>query len=138
MTRTTRHAVAPVGEEGTPSGFSQGFVVSLGNARMLSVAGQVAVRDGQLVGRGDVAAQAECCYRRIGEIVAAAGGTMADVVASHVYLLDISSLAEVARVRREHFGDPYQPPASTAVEVSALAIEGALVEIDATAVIAIA
>jgi len=134
MIGTTRHAVALVGEEGTSSGFSQGFVVNLGTARMLSVAGQVAVRDGQLVGRGDVAAQAECCYQRIGEIVAAAGGTMADVVASHVYLLDIASLAEVARVRGEHLGDP--PPASTAVEVSGLAIEGALVEIDATAVMA--
>jgi 2-iminobutanoate/2-iminopropanoate deaminase len=134
MTGTTRHAVAPVGEEGTPLGFSQGFVVNLGNARLVSIAGQVAVREGRLVGRGDVAAQAECCYRRIAEIVAAAGGTMADVVASHVYLLDISSLAQVARVRRDHLGDP--PPASTAVEVSGLAIDGALVEIDATAVIA--
>jgi len=126
-------ALTPAGWEAPFPGFSQGTIVDIGTHRLVSVSGQIAVRDGELVGAGDMAAQAEVCYERIAAIVEAAGGTMANLVETRTYLLDIGRLGEIAAIRHRHLADP--PPTSTAVEISGLAVPGALVEIAAVAVI---
>jgi enamine deaminase RidA (YjgF/YER057c/UK114 family) len=127
-------AVTPPGWDAPFPGFSQGIVVELGTHRIVHVAGQIALRDGAIVGDGDVALQAEVCYERIAEVISAAGGTMADLVETQTFIVDISRLSEVAAIRSRHLAEP--PPVSTAVEVTALALPGALIEISGTAVIA--
>jgi 2-iminobutanoate/2-iminopropanoate deaminase len=97
----------------------------------LYVSGIVPVdADGRVVGE-DVAAQARHVFAIMKRVLAAAGATPADVVKVTVYLLDIDDRPKINPVRQEFFGETR--PASTLVEVSRLAVEGALVEIEAVA-----
>jgi reactive intermediate/imine deaminase len=101
---------------------------------LLFVSGVVPVDgDGRLVGAGDVVEQARQVFRNIDAVLAAAGGTMRDVVKVTVYLVDVADRVRINPVRQEVFGDVR--PASTLVEVSALAVPGALLEIEAVAVL---
>ena len=64
-------------------------------------------------------------------MVEAAGGMMSDVVKITVYVTDIKNNVKVWAARREFFTGNF--PASTLVEVSALAAPEILVEIEAIA-----
>jgi 2-iminobutanoate/2-iminopropanoate deaminase len=100
---------------------------------LLFVSGCVPVdADGRLVG-GDVVAQARQVFANVGAILEAGGATFADVVKVTVYLVDIDDRTRINPVRQEVFGDVR--PASTLVEVSALAIPGAKVEVEAVALV---
>jgi reactive intermediate/imine deaminase len=88
---------------------------------------------GRLVGGDDVVAQARQTLTNVGRVLAAAGGSFADVAKVTVYLTDIDDRPRIDPVRREFFGDVR--PASTLVEVSRLAVPGARIEIDAVAVL---
>jgi 2-iminobutanoate/2-iminopropanoate deaminase len=101
---------------------------------LLFVSGFVPVDgDGRLVGGDDVVAQTRQVFANLAAVLAAAGATFADVVKVTVYLTDIEDRARINPVRQEVFRDTR--PASTLVEVSALATPGAKVEIDAVALI---
>jgi len=69
----------------------------------------------------------------LGAVLAAAGATFADVVKVTVYLTDIADRVRINPVRQEVFGEAR--PASTLVEVSALAVPGAKLEIEAVALV---
>jgi 2-iminobutanoate/2-iminopropanoate deaminase len=98
---------------------------------LLFVSGCVPVdADGNLV-EGDVVAQTQQVFRNIALILDAAGAGFGDVVKVTVFLTDIDDRAAVNTVRREVFGAAR--PASTLVEVSKLAIPGALIEVEAVA-----
>ena len=100
---------------------------------LLFVSGCVPVdRDGRLVG-GDVVAQARQVFANVGAVLEAGGATFADVVKVTLYLIDIDDRALINPVREEVFGAVR--PASTLVEVSALAIPGARLEVEAVALI---
>jgi 2-iminobutanoate/2-iminopropanoate deaminase len=101
---------------------------------LLFVSGIVPV-DGnrELLGGDDVAEQARVVFANMREVLAAAGCTFADVVKVTVFLTDIDDRPLVNPVRREVFGDTR--PASTLVEVSALVIPGARIEVDAVALV---
>ena len=88
---------------------------------------------GALVGAGDVAAQAEQVLANVGAVLAAAGASFGDVVRVGVFLTRIADGAGVFEVRRRFFGP--SRPASTLVEVSALVLPGALVEVEAVAAV---
>ena len=101
---------------------------------LLFVSGVVPVdADGNLVGEGDVVEQTRQVFRNIESVLTAAGATIGDVVKVTVYLVDIVDRARINPVRQEVFGDAR--PASTLVEVSALAVPGALLEIECVALI---
>ena len=101
---------------------------------LLFVSGFVPVDgEGRVVGGDDVVAQARQVFANVGAALAAAGATFADVVKVTVYLTDIADRARINPVRQEIFGDTR--PASTLVEVSALAVPGAKLEIEAVALI---
>lgn len=101
---------------------------------LLFVSGFVPVDgEGSLVGGDDVVAQARQVLANLGAVLSAAGATFADVVKVTVYLTDIADRARINPVRQEVFGDAR--PASTLVEVSALAVPGAKLEIEAVALI---
>lgn len=90
--------------------------------------------DGVLVGADDVEAQARKVFDDLGLILGLAGGSCADVAKLNVYLTDVDDRPLVEPVREEAFGGAR--PASTLVEVTALAVPGARIEIDAVAVVA--
>ena len=97
----------------------------------LYISGIVPVDEhGALVG-DDVAAQARQVFGLMGRVLAAAGGAPGDVAKVTVYLLDIDDRPRINPVRQAFFGDAR--PASTLVEVSRLAVPGALLEIEAIA-----
>jgi reactive intermediate/imine deaminase len=101
---------------------------------LLFVSGFVPVDgEGRLVGGDDVVAQARQVLANLGAVLSAAGATFADVVKVTVYLTDIADRVRINPVRQEVFGDTR--PASTLVEVSALAVPGAKLEIEAVALI---
>ena len=88
---------------------------------------------GELVGADDVIAQTEQVLSNVGTVLEAAGVTFHDVVKVGVYVRDMADRELINAVRRRYFGEAR--PASTLVEVSALAHPGALVEVDAVAVL---
>jgi len=101
---------------------------------LLFVSGVVPVdADRRLVGGDDVVAQARAVFANMRDVLAAGGCTFADVVKVTVYLTDIDDRPLVNPVREEVFGETR--PASTLVEISALAIPGARIEVDAVALV---
>jgi 2-iminobutanoate/2-iminopropanoate deaminase len=101
---------------------------------LLFVSGCVSVdADGNVVGAGDVVAQAQQVFANIRLCLAAAGATFADVVKVTTFLTDIGDRAAINAVRQEVFG--YARPASTLVEVSALVLPDFLIEVEAVAVL---
>ena len=96
---------------------------------LLFVSGVVPVDgDGRLVGVGDVAEQTRQVFRNIGAVLAAAGASFGDIVKVTVFLTEIDDRKLINPVRQEIFGAVR--PASSLVEVAALAIPGAKVEIE--------
>jgi len=101
---------------------------------LLFVSGIVPVDEqGRLVGEGDVVEQTRQIFRNLELVLRAAGCAPGDVVKVTVFLLDVNDRASINPVRQEFFGAAR--PASTLVEVSALAVPGALLEIEAVAAI---
>jgi 2-iminobutanoate/2-iminopropanoate deaminase len=98
----------------------------------LWISGMIAVdHTGKLVGGDDVVAQAQRVFENISAVLKAAGADFEDVVKVTVYLRRIGDRAAINTVRRQFFGE--SRPASTLVEVSALAVAEALVEVEAVA-----
>jgi enamine deaminase RidA (YjgF/YER057c/UK114 family) len=81
----------------------------------------------------DVSAQARRCLEIIGDALAEAGATFADVVRTRTYLLDAADSEAVGRVHGEVFGDVR--PASTMIVVAGLLDHRWRVEIEAEAVV---
>ncbi len=106
--------------------------VKIGNTVYLS--GTVAFdSEGNVVGEGDVYAQAKQIFKNIEEALASAGATMADVVKITTFLTDMSGYGEFGRARTEAF--PGGVPASAAYATPALIKPELLVEVEAVAVI---
>lgn len=110
------------------------FPPAVRRGNLLFISGVTAVDDdGVLVGEGDIVAQARYIYRRIEEVLRAAGGSLADVAQTTDYITTTDGYRATADVRREVFGDRF--PAATGVIVAGLLRPGALIEIDAVAVL---
>ena len=101
---------------------------------LLFISGLVPVDgEGKLVGEGDVAEQTRQVFRNMQLVLEAAGCGFDDIVKVVLYLLNVDDRPAINPVRKEFFGEAR--PASTLVEVSALAVPGALLEIEAVAAI---
>lgn len=87
--------------------------------------------DGSIVGGADVVAQTEQVFRNLELVLRHCGAEFENVVKVVVYLIDVSARPAINEVRKRYFGDAR--PASTLVEVAALAHPEALVEIEAVA-----
>ena len=118
-----------------PHGFSQ--VVTATGRKMVFISGQTAWDARKnIVGRDSVLEQARQAFRNLETAMEAAGGTLKDVVALRIYVVDYQaeSGTAVGTALREFFS-PENPPASTWIGVSALAVPEFLIEIEATAVL---
>lgn len=106
--------------------------VRIGNH--ISVAGTTATGpDGEVVGPGDLHAQAKYALEKIGAALAEAGGSFHDVVRTRMFVVDISRWEEAGRAHGEVFRDIR--PAATMVEVSKLISPDLLIEIEADAIL---
>lgn len=118
----------------TPSAYSHVAVAAGG--KLVFIAGQEP-EDGQgnLVGAGDLAAQAGQVFGNLGRALAAAGARPGHVAKITIYVVhhrpEYLPVIEAARVTL--FGD--HKPADTVVGVESLAVPGYLIEVDATAVV---
>lgn len=116
-----------------PPTYSQGIKVTQAQT-ILFLSGQVAyTADGAPAFRGDFKAQARGAFEAIKALVESQGGTMASIVKITTYVTDMRYRAELAPVREEFFGK--KTPASTLVQISALAYPDWMIEIEAIAVI---
>lgn len=87
--------------------------------------------DGQLVGLNDVAAQTRQSLKNIEAALVKAGATLAQVVRTRIYVLNIADWEAVGREHGAVFGEIR--PATSMVEVSRLIAPEMLVEIEADA-----
>jgi enamine deaminase RidA (YjgF/YER057c/UK114 family) len=104
---------------------------------LLYVAGQVGLdSDGNLVGRGDVAAQTRQVFQNIGHVLAGAGATFGNVVEFTTYLVGRESIQPFVEARTELFPSLFPSadyPSNTLLIIDGLVSEEFLVEIKAVA-----
>jgi enamine deaminase RidA (YjgF/YER057c/UK114 family) len=116
-----------------PPGYSHA-VISRAPATVWTAGGVPLDASGELVGRGDVAAQAEQVLANLTVALADAGARPEDVVRTTVYVVtneraDLGSVWDAVRASR------FAAAASTLLGVGLLGYDGQLVEIEATAVV---
>jgi 2-iminobutanoate/2-iminopropanoate deaminase len=112
--------------------YSQAQVVRLHGSRLVYTAGQVGLdpAKGELV-PGDVGPQTEQALKNLAAVLRGAGLTLADVVKTTVFLVDMNDFKAMNDVYGPQFPD--SPPARTTVAVSGLP-RNARVEIEAVAI----
>jgi enamine deaminase RidA (YjgF/YER057c/UK114 family) len=116
-----------------PPTYTQAIKVT-GAESLLFLAGQVPYdKDGGVLYPGDFKAQAREVFRAIRAHVEGAGGRVENIVKINTYLTDIRRRADLAPIREEVLGR--KAPASTLVEVSALAHPDWMIEVEAIAVL---
>jgi reactive intermediate/imine deaminase len=117
----------------TPDGpFCQ--AVRAEGSHWLFISGQVALNErGEIVGQGDVKAQTIQVLENLKRALAAEGADLTNITKVTVYLTDMAHRQTVAEVRASYFGKDL--PASTLVEVKALAHPDFLIEVEAIAVL---
>jgi 2-iminobutanoate/2-iminopropanoate deaminase len=126
-TASIRRAISPQVPEPAAGTWSNCLVVN----GIAYVAGMIARgNDGKIIA-GDEYEQAKLIFSKIRHLVEAAGGTMADVVKVTIFVTDITQREKVWRARQEVFAGDF--PASTLVQVAALAEASVKVEIEAIA-----
>lgn len=114
--------------------YSQAVVVEVGaGKRMVFCSGQIPLdpATGQLV-EGDIEVQTRRVLENLGAVLAAAGGSFADVVRTTIFLASMDDFAAVNAVYGEKFQN--DPPARATVQAARLPRD-ARVEIDAIAVL---
>ena len=126
----TRINVISKSSYGKSIGFSR--AVRIGN--VIAVSGTAPVGpDGKPVFPGDLYNQTKYCFEIIANAIAEAGGTLADVIRTRVYLADINRWQEAGKAHGEVFNKVM--PACTFVEVKGLIEKEWLVEIEAECVL---
>lgn len=114
--------------------YSQAVRVETADAIWIHISGQIAAdRDGNLVGPSDLRAQTRQVFENLRAILEANGATFADVVKIGTYLTTLDDLAGMREIRSEYLTT--EPPASTAVQVVALVVPDAMIEVDLAAVV---
>lgn len=132
-----RFTIVNPAELGAPRGWNNGMLARAGG-RTLFVAGQTARDASGRVPAGDFVAQFDRALGNVIAVLGRAGGTPGDIGRLTIYVTDMagyrSSLKPLGVVYRQRMGSHY--PAMALVEVASLVDERALVEIEATAVLA--
>jgi reactive intermediate/imine deaminase len=117
-----------------PTGYTHVVEVS-GAAKMVYVSGQIAFdAQGNVVGAGDMKAQAEQVFKNLDAALTAAGAKFSDIVKMNTYITDMDKAPAVREVRARYFGDT--TPASTFVKVAGLVRPELMLEIEVIAAVA--
>ena len=117
---------------GKPPGYTH-VVEATAPARIVYIAGQLGVdRDGKI--SSDFRLQAVQTFENLKNALAAVGGQFQHVVKLNNYFVDMKYLPIFRQVRDSYLADKDRP-ASTTIAISGLAREGALLEVEAVAVL---
>ncbi len=124
----TRHSISTPAAPAAVGPYSQ----AIATHELVFCSGQIALdpTTGELV-EGGIEAEADRALRNLTAVLDAAGSTLADVVKTTIFLIDIGDYATVNGVYSRFMPDP--PPARSAFAVAALP-KGARIEIEAIAV----
>ncbi|MFQ6111892.1 MAG: RidA family protein [Nitrospinota bacterium] len=119
-----------------PAGmYSHGFKVK--GANLIFLAGQVGIdREGKLVGKGDLKAQARKAFQNLRAVLREGGADMGSVVKFTTFLVDRADVEKFWEVRRELFEEYYPDkdyPPNSLIIVKSLYDEDLLIEIEAIA-----
>ena len=115
--------------------FTNVAVVS-GAVRTIYIGGQDAITaDGEIVGKGDLAAQTAQILANIKTALAAAGAGLEHIVKWNVYVVEGQDLRAGFRVFQQVWGDRPNPPLITGFFVKGLANPDFLAEMDAIAIV---
>ena len=113
------------------------FAPAVRKGNMLFISGQDAAEldpnTGDLMFSEDIVEQTKIIYEKIKEILGATGASFEDVVCTTDYITTTENYKATAEVRRQYFGESF--PASTGIIVKGLLHDGALIEIDAIAIL---
>jgi enamine deaminase RidA (YjgF/YER057c/UK114 family) len=127
----------PRGNPPAPAPPAYRQVVTAKPGTIVFVAGQVAHNEkGELVGKGDLKAQADQVWENVRRALAAGGATFKDVVKTTTYVVNYQpAMRDELRAARLRAMGPANPPAATLVGVQSLAQDDWLIEVEVTAVI---
>src|SRR5690349_1356856 len=119
-----------------PPGYTH-VVETTGPGRIVYIAGQLGLDVGnKIVGQaGDFRAQAIQTFENLKHALAEVGATFSDVVKMNNYLTDLKQHLPIFREVRDMYVNLTNPPASTTIQISLLAREGALLESEAIALL---
>lgn len=116
-----------------PTGYSH--IVEVPRGRMVFISGQVPLDSaGNLVGRGDFAAQTEQVFKNIGTALESLGSSYQAVAKLTIFVVDIAQV-QVVREIRNRYVNTANPPASSLVQVQGLVRPEFLIEIEAVAML---
>jgi len=128
----SRQIVTTAGAPKAIGPYSQ--AVSAPAGRLLFCSGQIPLdpSSGEMVGAGDVRAQAERVLENLGAVLTAGGASFGSVVKTTIFLIDLGDFGAVNEIYARYF--PSQPPARATVQAAGLP-RGALIEIEAIAIV---
>ena len=128
----SRQIVSTAGAPKAIGPYSQAISAAAG--RLLFCSGQIPLdpATGEMVGAGDVRAQTERVLENLGAVLTAGGASFGSVVKTTIFLLDLGDFGVVNEIYARYF--PGSPPARATVQAAGLP-RGALVEIEATAIV---
>ena len=116
-----------------PTGYTH-VVETVGAVKTVYISGQIAFDgNGNVVGAGDMKAQAEQVFKNLEAALAAAGAKFTDVVKMNTYVTDMDKAPAVREVRAKYFAET--TPASTLVQVVKLARPEFMLEIEVIAAV---
>jgi enamine deaminase RidA (YjgF/YER057c/UK114 family) len=120
-----------------PKLFTQVVTVKAGETKTVYISGQVAIdREGKVVGKGDLGAQAAQVFENLSVALESAGARPEDIVKMNTYVVNMKPEdgRTVGLARRKQF-NLENLPASTMVGVVSLAGPDFLLEVEAIAVV---
>ena len=117
----------------TPPGYTH-VVEVIGPGRLIYISGQLGQdRDGKL--EADFHTQAVRIFENIGAALKLVGAEFSHVIKLNNYLIDITANLKTFRDVRDRYVNMASPPAGTTIQIPALARAGALLEVEAIALL---
>ena len=133
-----KHFLNPSSLPNWEQSFSQIVTVRADSIKTIYLSGQVAYdQNNDLIGEGDLKAQAVQAFQNIVKALSAVDATPADVVKLTIYLKNYkpTDAPVISEALQNVFFSPF--PVSTWIGVESLALEGLLIEVEVIAVVSI-
>lgn len=120
-----------------PKLFTQVVAVKSGETKTVFISGQVAIdREGRVMGKGDLGAQAAQVFENLSLALESAGANPADVVKLNIYVVNMKPEdAKTVGLARKKWFNQENLPASTMIGVVSLVSPDFLLEVEAIAVV---